>query len=125
MIFFLQSCQGKSYKMFFWRFFLLIFFYWCVVRSRFLLLTQRARLREPFRYLEHVRKVNKNFLGAFEKKVSKNGVLSKYSNSILSSMFSKSQLFSKASRKFLLTLRTRSRYLKGPLNLALCVRKKS
>eukprot|EP00493_Phyllostaurus_siculus_P013678 UN13886 len=32
-----------------------------------LLLTQRARLSRPFRYLEHVRQANKNVLEAFEK----------------------------------------------------------
>ena len=41
---------------------------WLVRRAvTIFLLTQKARLRGPFRYLEHVRKVNKNFLEAFEK----------------------------------------------------------
>ena len=50
--------------------FLLIFFYWCVVWSRFFLLTQTARLSGPFRYLEHVRKVNRKFSRGLWKKVS-------------------------------------------------------
>ena len=41
----------------------------CVVRSRFFFLTQRARLSGPFRYLEHVRKVNKKFSRGLWKKL--------------------------------------------------------
>ena len=43
---------------------------WCVVRSRFFLLTQRARLSGPFRYIEHVLKVNKKFSRGLWKQVS-------------------------------------------------------
>ena len=42
---------------------------WLVRRAvTILLLTQRTRLGGPFRYLEHVRKANKKFLEAFEKR---------------------------------------------------------
>ena len=59
-------------------------------------LMQRARLSGPFRYLEHVRQVNRKFSRDLWKKSfsPKNGVLSEYSNPILSFIFSKSQLFS-------------------------------
>ena len=60
------------------------------------LLTQRSRLGEPFRYLEHVRKVHRKVSRGFSKKVfaQKNEVLSEYSILILSFIFKKSQLFS-------------------------------
>ena len=66
----LQSCQGKSYKIvFFLRFFANIFLLMCRMITIFLL-TQRARLSGPFRYLEHVRKANKKFSRGLWKKVS-------------------------------------------------------
>ena len=75
-------------------------------------------------------KSTQNFLETFEKKVSpqKNGVLSEYSNPILSfvsTSFSEVKLFFRRSlENFVWTLRTRSRYFKGPPNLVLYVSKK-
>ena len=66
----LQSCQRKFPKISFFCVFLLIFFYWCVVWSRFFLLTQRTRLGGLFRYLEHVRQANRKFSRGLWKKVS-------------------------------------------------------
>ena len=43
---------------------------WCVVWSRFFLLTQRTRLGGPFRYPEHVRQANRKFSRGLRKKVS-------------------------------------------------------
>merc|ERR1712163_100028 len=59
------------------------------------LVTQRARLSGPFRYLQHVRKVNRKFSrGSLKKSVSpKSGVLSEYSNPILSFIFFKISTF--------------------------------
>ena len=86
----LQSCQGKLNKISFLTFFLV-----CRAVTIFLL-TQRAMLGGPFRYLEHIRKANRKFSRDLWRKVSaqKTKVLSEYSNLILSFIFSKSQLFS-------------------------------
>ena len=62
----LQSCQGKLI-IFFFAFFANIFLLVCRMVTIFLL-TQAARLGGPLRYLEHVRKVNRKFSRAFEKK---------------------------------------------------------
>ena len=69
----------------FLRFFANIFLLVCHMIMIFLL-TQKARLGGPFRYLEHIRKVHKKVSRGFSKKVfaQKNEVLSEYSNMILS-----------------------------------------
>ena len=93
----------------------------------FFLLTQRARLSGPYRYLEHVRKVNKKFSRGLWKKFSaqKMGFCQNISTRFWASFFSKSQLFLQMPlENFLLALRTCSRYLKGPPDLAFCVSKK-
>ena len=60
---------GEPRKNLFLRFFANIFLLVCRMITIFLL-TQRARLSGPFRYLEHVRKVNKKFSRGLWKKVS-------------------------------------------------------
>ena len=67
-----------------------------------------------------------NVLETFEKSfISKNEVLSEYSNTILSFIFGAETFFQRPLENFLLALRTCSRYLKGPLNLAVCISKKN
>ena len=93
------------------------------------LLTQTARLSGPFRYLEHVRKVNRKFSRGLWKKVSapKMGFcqnLKSCWNILTNPIFGAETFFQSPLENFLLALRTCSRCLKGPLNLAVCVSKK-
>ena len=77
------------------------------------LLTQRARLGGPFRYLEHVRQANRKFSAqksGFGGIPGPGGV---------------ETYFQRPLEIFLLAWRTCSRYLKGPPNLVLCVSKKN
>ena len=95
------------------------------------LLTQSARLEEPFKYLENGRKVHIKFCrGLWKTKFSsKPEFLSEYSNTILSFIFSSGfelkLVFQRPLENFLWTLRSCSRYLKGSSNLANCVSKKN
>jgi len=91
---------------------------------------KESRLSGPFRYLEHVRKVNQIFSRSlwksekswdFEKMKLK--IELEYSDK--TPFFWAETFFQRPLEIFLLTLRTCSRCLKGPLNLALCVRKKN
>ena len=69
---------------------------WLVRRAvTIFLLTQKARLGGPFRYLEHVRQANGKFSrGLWKKSFSpKNSVLSEYSNPVLSFIFQNINIF--------------------------------
>ena len=84
----------------------------------------------PLRYLEHVRKVHSTFSRGFWKKVSapqKRGVVRILQHDFelhFILIFLAEIFFQRPLENFLWTLRTFSRYLRGPPNLVLCVRKK-
>ena len=82
--------QNLNFFHFFWHIF------WLLRRTLMIfLLTERSGLVVPLRYPEHARKPHRKISKDFEGKVSaKSEVLSKYSNSTLSCIFSKLQLFS-------------------------------
>ena len=105
--------------------------FWSVSRAvTILLLMQRSRLGGPFRYLEHVRKIHRKFSRGLWKKFelktwgrdqAENEIRIFWQNLI----FWTKTFFQRLVENFPWTLRTCSRYLKGPLNLALCASKKS
>ena len=108
----------------FWRFFVNILVLVCRAVTIFLL-TQRTRLGGPFKYLEPI----ENFPGAFEKKFQpkKWSFVRIFQHDFELRFYSFSELklfFQMSLENFLWTLRTCSRCLKGPPNLALCVSKK-
>ena len=93
------------------------------------LLTQKARLGGPFRYLEHVRKVRRMFLRgpskrSFSPKQGGVRIFQTHFELHSYSFFELKLFFQMPLENFLLAWRTCSRYLKGPLNLVLCVSKK-
>ena len=93
------------------------------------LLTQRASLGGPLRYLEHIRKLYGNFLQTLEKKFqTKKWVRNEVQNRIgifwQTPIFGLNSFFQGPLENFLLALRICSRYLRRLPNLALCVSKK-
>ena len=95
------------------------------------LLTQSARLEEPFKYFENGRKVHRKvFKGIWKTSFSSKPELKMKLKMVLeysdkSSGFKLKLVFQRPLENFLWTLRPFSRYLKSSSNLADCVSKKN
>ena len=102
---------------------------WCVVRSRFFYWRKEIGLVDHSDTLNMFVKPIENFLEAFEpklqfKKMSKNETQNRVGIFWQNPIFWAETFFQRPLENFLLARRTCSRYLKGPLNLAVCVSKK-